>query len=159
MFALHDNAHFQPRNMFNGREQRNEGNEASFDGESVDEMDIPEENVVAMQASDNSIHYSEREENLVVDLLKSTNKCNSNDLQKQPDQRDKDIKEKELEKQIEEHKFSIDHQGPVYSEYGLKSMTRSCGIRCGQNCEYETQLVRQLNRLQLKYRNRLEHSI
>ena len=124
-----------------------------------DEMEIPEENVVAMQASDNSIHYSEREENLVIDLLKSTNKCHSNDLQKQPMQRDKDIKEKELERQIEEHKFSIDHQGPVYSEYGLKSLTRSCGIRCGENCQYETQLVRQLNRLQLKYRNRLDQSL
>jgi len=117
--------------MLNAPDRRHEDFDGSFDGEFDDEMEIPEENVVAMQVSDNSIHFSDREENLVVDQLKSTNKCHSNDLQKGPEQRDKELKEKELERQIHEHHFSIEHQGPVYSEYGLKSLTRSCGIRCG----------------------------
>jgi len=124
--------------MLNNPDRVIEEFEASFDGENDDEMEIPEENVVAMQASDNSIHFSEREENLVVDQLKSTNMCHSNDLSKLPAQRDKEIKEKELEIQIEKHQFSTDYQGPVYSEHGLKSLTRSCGIRCGEVCDYET---------------------
>lgn len=83
VFALHDNAHFRPRNMLNDPNQRHaEELDVSLDDEFEDEMEIPEENVVAMQASNNSIHPSAREGNLVIDLPNSTNKCHSNDLKK-----------------------------------------------------------------------------